>query len=321
MCVDAQVGRGCTAAKVIVMGEHSVVYGHPAVALPLTSLRMVAHARACAAGESTLSALGWSGPLAQAPARFASVVCAVEAALQFAGCADRGVEVSTVSDFPEGRGLGSSAAAAGAVIRAVLAACGASATSAELFELTQQAERVAHGRPSGLDAMATASQVPILFEQGRISPVDMTMRAWLVIADSGVSGSTRETVSHIRHGVEQDLPGVASWLAELGQLAADSVGDLRADRPRELGARMDRAHELLARLGVSIDALDRLVAASRRAGALGAKLTGGGRGGCIIALADSADAAQTIARAVAAAGATQTWIHPLHHGGVEGKDS
>ena len=105
-------------------------------------------------GPSTLSSLDYSGPLDQAGSRFASVARAFEVAREFSGRLDQAFDITTVSDFPHERGLGSSAAAAGAIIRAVLDACGREAGSDELFALTQLAEQIAHGKPSGLDAAA-----------------------------------------------------------------------------------------------------------------------------------------------------------------------
>lgn len=304
----AHTGMGQTVAKVILFGEHSVVYGYPAIALPLAGLRMIARVEP-ADGPATLTCLGWSGPLRQAPARLASVVRAVDAALEHVGRPDARLHVTTVADFPPERGLGSSAAAAGAVIRAVLDAFDTPADAEDLFELTQAAERVAHGHPSGLDATATASTAPIRFEAGRTEPIAIDVPAWLVVADSGVHGSTRETVGHIRERHEIDPQGTDPLLADLGRIARDAETALRDGDAAAIGELMDAAHARLAALGVSDTHLDALVATARDAGALGAKLTGGGRGGCVIALAESRPAAERIAQALEGAGARRSWVH------------
>lgn len=98
---------------------------------------------------------------------------------------------------------------------------------------------------------------------------------------------------------------------ELGELARQAKEDLATDQAELLGSRMNQAHLLLQKLGVSDPSLDNLVSLAQEAGALGAKLTGGGRGGCMIALAGTAEDAHIIAHNLAQAGARQTWIQYL----------
>ncbi|MGO2655087.1 MAG: mevalonate kinase [Pseudoclavibacter sp.] len=304
-------GVGQTVAKIILFGEHSVVYGYPAIAMPLRNLRMIARVEPTTR-PSELSSLGWVGPLDEAPARFASIVRAVDAALEFAGHPNARLRIETHAEFPPERGLGSSAAAAGAVIRAVLNAFDVDVEPEDLFDLTQVAERIAHGHPSGLDATATSSQSPIHFQAGATTAVQINLSAWIVVADSGIHGSTRETVGHIREEHERCPEVTRPRLAELGRITAEAVDDVRAGDVSGLGQKMNDAHRLLAELGVSNARLDQLTAAARSAGAVGAKLTGGGRGGCVIALARTSADAKRIAAALGMAGATGTWVYAPH---------
>lgn len=339
-----RTGYGETCAKVILFGEHSVVYGHSAVALPLKNLRMRATVIADDCGSAllasrlnpasclkpnsqstqtqstqtqstipfdshiTLSCLGFTGKLSEIPPRFSSIRAAIHAALEFVGWNGESLHVTTESDFPPERGLGSSAAAAGAVIRAILDYYGARASDDELFALTQAAERVAHGRSSGLDATATSASWPVRFKRGEFSRMDICMRAWLVLADSGCKGMTRETVEALRAKLDAHPSEVGAQLDDLGAIAVEAEDDLALGRAENMGARMNRAHKILADLGVSTPQLDKLVRAACEHGALGAKLTGGGGGGCVIALTDSADAAESVSAALRNAGACGTWI-------------
>ena len=304
-------GHGQTWAKAILLGEHSVVYGHPAVALPLQDLRMRATATPTS-GASTLSSLDYSGPVNQAGARFASVARAFEVAREFSGCLDQAFEIVTVSDFPHERGLGSSAAAAGAIIRSVLDASERKAGADELFALTQMAEQIAHGKPSGLDAAATCSPCPIRFQGGQMRPLSQRIEnAWLIIADSGVHGSTREAVGGLRRRYENDPDNIGPRISCLGTLAQNAINALdRADAPA-LGATMDEAHAVLAELSLSLPLLDELTEAARGAGALGAKLTGGGLGGCVIALVAGEPTTRRVRAALERAGAPQTWSYRM----------
>lgn len=334
-------GYGETCAKVILFGEHSVVYGHSAIALPLKNLRMRAVVTSCneslssAPRESSasasreylasasrgssasttnldshiiLSCLDFTGKLSEIPARFNSIRTAIRASLEFAGWSGENLHIFTESDFPAERGLGSSAAAAGAVIRAILDYYGVSASDDEIFKLTQTAECVAHGRSSGLDATATAASWPVRFSRGCFDRMEINMRAWLVLADSGCKGMTRETVEALRSRLESNPVEVGSQLNKLGEIAAVAEDDLAFGRIENMGKQMTFAHRILADLGISTAKLDALVDAACQHGALGAKLTGGGGGGCVIALADSEDAAKRVSEAFKNAGACDTWI-------------
>lgn len=350
----ARTGYGKTCAKVILFGEHSVVYGYSAIALPLKNLRMRATVTGCdlAGGETaycetcetcetgktcatcetatcktcadyktsipqnfdsliTLSCLDFTGKLSEVPPRFSSVRTAIHAALEFAGHVGDSLHVATESDFPPERGLGSSAASAGAVIRAILDYYKIRASEDEIFALTQSAECVAHGRSSGLDATATSASWPVLFSSGEFSRMEINMRAWLILADSGCKGMTRVTVDALRARMDAKPDAVKNQLDELGAIANQAAEDLALGRAADMGARMTRAHRILADLGVSTPQLDKLVQTACDYGALGAKLTGGGGGGCVIALADTEAAAERVSEALRAAGACGTWIVDL----------
>lgn len=357
-CVTPRFGVGKTCAKVILFGEHSVVYGYPAVALPLRNLCM----RATVSNECTFnfeldksfelkskttslnshsslnssnlhsslnssnslsvetsietniddnivfSALGFTGLLRNIPPRFSSIRTAIHCALDFAGWDGERLYVLTESDFPPERGLGSSAASAGAIIRAILDYYGIDANQSQLFSLTQQAERVAHGRPSGLDAVATSSLLPVKYCNGSFDYMNINMQAWIVLADSGLKGMTRVTVEDLRKKRDENPTFVNSLLQELGDIALSAEDDLLNGSSENVGIKMIRAHRILDKLGISTPLLNDLVDAAYSNGALGAKLTGGGGGGCVIAIADSEDCAYKVSDAFKSAGAKKTWI-------------
>ena len=122
--------------------------------------------------------------------------------------------------------------------------------------------------------------------------IEVNLGAYLVIADTGIHGNTREAVEK----VEAIGLDALSDLNRLGELSQQAEGALKAKNQKLLGQLMSQAHNHLKSLGVSCDLSDLLVATALEHGALGAKMSGGGLGGCIIALTSTEDQAQTIAK-------------------------
>ena len=297
-------GTGGAHAKAILLGEHAAVYGAPALAIPLHGLGVAAQA-APAEGVHLESEL-YTGAASDAPARLWPVLTAVRAALDQQD-AVAGATVRIRSSIPYERGLGSSAAVAAAVVRAIADLAQNTVDPDTLYTIVQEAERVAHGNPSGLDARAVTATAPIRFQQGAVAPVEVGSTLVFTLADSGASGSTAQAVAQVRERRSADRAGVDAIIARIAELTEAAAGDLTRGDPAALGERMSQTHELLTGLGVSDARLDALVAAAAGAGSAGAKLTGGGQGGCIIALASSAEHAEELGHALRGAGAPRTW--------------
>lgn len=299
-------------AKLILVGEHAVVYGEPAVALPFPPLVARATALPIEVGvrirsdryPELVADLGQSLPEALRP-----VAAAVQGALDAiarTGKTPLAFELHLTSQIPPGSGLGSSAAVAVAAIRATFALHGSSVMPALLRMLATQAEAVAHGNSSGLDPATVASDGPIRFVRDH-APVPLRVGApfGLVVADSGQSAPTLEMVARVRAQREAD-PAAAEALTNLGALSDSVVERLEAGDYAEVGTLLDQAQTYLADLGLSTERLDAVVAAARRAGAYGAKLSGAGGGGCAIALCPI-DRLSEVAHAMVAAGAVTAW--------------
>jgi len=305
--LETAVGRGDAHAKVILFGEHSVVYGGPAIALPMRGLRLTASARATEGPASIESAL-YTGPIQDAPPRLAAPIAAITESLAVLGRSTADIAVRVDGRIPAGRGLGSSAAVAAAISASIADWAGIPLADEVRFELVQAAERVAHGNPSGLDARGVVADTPIWFRAGTVRAVPVHLPTAFVVADSGIPGGTREAVSAVAELRRQDEDRVTGILARIDTETDAAERDLAAADVVSLGRRMTAVHALLRQLSVSSPELDGLVGTALAHGALGAKLTGGGRGGCIIALADAGGPAVDLASMLRRAGAANTWI-------------
>ncbi|HEL1581951.1 TPA: mevalonate kinase [Streptococcus suis] len=297
--------------KIILMGEHAVVYGQPAIAMPFSAVEITAQVRAQGQALSVACDF-YEGLVHKMPKIWESLKHAIRFSLYRIGApTDPAIHIEISSTIPAERGMGSSAAVAVAVARALFAYYEKELTDGELWDIVQSSEKIAHGNPSGIDAATTSGKSPVFFiKQQPIEPLVLKLRAYLVVADTGVTGNTLEAISDVADLLEKK-PEAIKLVEELGNLTRQAKEDLATDQAELLGSRMNQAHILLQKLGVSDPSLDKLVRLAQENGALGAKLTGGGRGGCMIALARTAQDAQNLAHILAQAGARQTWIQYL----------
>jgi mevalonate kinase len=296
--------------KAILLGEHAVVYGHPALAGALgRGVRVTVRAdpQGPRLHPGPLAAPvpireGDGGALGTALAR---VLADVAPGL-------RQVALVAEGSLPLGSGLGSSAALSVACARALAQTAGAPLSPDRLYDVVRHAEEVFHGNPSGVDQATVVRGGVLLFRRAstepgarpHVTPVTPARPLHLVVAMLRPHTGTREAVAALRERRDRHPRTVDGLMAELGALALDGARALESGCPGRLGELMDLSHGILAALGVSSDDLDHLVHLARRAGALGAKLTGAGVGGAIIALPGQApDAAQRILDAMTTVGA------------------
>lgn len=307
------VGRAY--GKLILIGEHAAVYGQPAVALPFRPVDVQATIEPMA-GPLALDCMFYRGPIAAAPDVVRGLVVCVREALHRLGSPLEGLLIRLVSTIPPGGGLGSSAAVAVAAVRGLYACHGQTLAQSDLMALAGIAEHYVHGTPSGIDAMAVAAERPLWFTKGHVpEPLHTGGSLELVVADTGRVGNTRSAVAAVRGYLKSQPARARGHFIRLGELAKAARIALRDGDALALGRVLDAAQAELSILGVSDAHLDRLVQAAKAAGALGAKLTGGGRGGCVLSLARDHLHADVLSAALAGAGARSTWRLTLREEG------
>lgn len=293
-------------SKLILVGEHIVVYNKPAIAIPCPlTLRARIKERN---GEITISSQFYTGSIYDMPDRAKGILECVKRSFELCNKPMEGVQIEIQSDIPVGRGLGSSAASATAIVRGIYKYFNKDITTEELFSLVELAESYAHGRPSGIDMMAVVREEPIMYQRTEGASSLIAPKPFhVVVADTGTIGDTKKAVSHVKKMRSQRPWEIDHTMAQIEEIVIKAKESILTGDSELLGSLLTRNHEKLRELGVSVSSLDRLVEVAIRLGALGAKLTGGGMGGCIIALAKDIESAKTISTGLMENGATKVW--------------
>ena len=302
-------GKGQAHAKAILVGEHAVIYGQPAIALPLSNLVVNVYVQSSHSMMEIDSAC-YVGPMNLAPITMQGIPACVEKVQRDLGHWGDALIIRIVSAIPIGFGLGSSAAVSVALVRALYSYYHEPLDQDTLMRLVHVAEVYAHGKPSGIDAWTASVSSPIWFVAGErpvavSSPTDLH----LAIAVTGHPGDTKTAVMSVVRQWRRHPRETRERVTRLGELAtmareALSGGDL----PR-LGGVLTRSHAVLQTLGVSNHELDTLVNAALEFGAWGAKLTGAGRGGAMIALAHSQEHAQNLCTVLGEKGSPEAFCY------------
>jgi hydroxymethylglutaryl-CoA reductase len=299
--------RSTACGKVILLGEHAVVYGRPAIALPIP-LAVEAVVRQGGDGVN-LVIPRWGLEQKVRPANGQGLSGVLHTMLERLGLADRAMTIEVIPHVPRAMGLGGSAALAVAVIRALDHGFGLGLDDAAINALAFECEKVAHGTPSGIDNTIATYGMPLLYQR---APDDQTGAAGnyqelrlgepvpLVIGITGRESLTANTVARVRRAWSTHQARYDALFDQIAALTRAGADALRDGQFRELGELMNLCQGYLNALQLSTPELEELVHLAREHGALGAKLTGGGGGGSMVALCP--DTQDQVAQAMERAG-------------------
>ena len=301
-------------AKIILFGEHFVVYGEPAIVLAIDRRTYAKaekrHDESLHLRSKNLNLAGCfekenfkveQGDAREARLKLEPIKLAVEKVLEIHG--ERvGLNVEVSSTVPVAAGLGSSAAVAAAVTAAVGALLSEKLSKEDVFRISYEAEKVVHGTPSGIDPAISTFGGTLLFQTDTgFKPLNVKNDIPLVIGDTRIERSTRVLVAKVRN-TRKRYPHVVKFMMRAErEIVLRAIDALKGSDLQTLGDLMNLNHALLYGLGVSHESLERLINAARKAGALGAKLTGAGGGGCMIALAEN-EKVEQVSEAIQRAG-------------------
>jgi mevalonate kinase len=320
--------------KIILFGEHAVVYGRPALAVPVTQVHadveisdsdstgIMIHAPDIHL-HAELNTLPSDHPIAAVIHNFlflSHVPPSPPTRLPAGEGKFPSLEIKITSTIPVASGLGSGAAVTVALTRALSSHLHFPMTDEEVNAFAYEIERIHHGTPSGIDNTVVTYARPVYFVKRSSSPAGRGARGeggietftvgspfTIVIGDTGISAPTKESVGDVRKLWEADKTKWEGVFDQVGEIARQARDAIERGMTKELGKLMNQNHILLQEMTVSSPELDALVSATIKAGAAGAKLSGGGRGGNMIALVEAGQA-EAVAKSLMDAGARNTIV-------------
>ncbi|MBL6749944.1 MAG: hydroxymethylglutaryl-CoA reductase, degradative [Nevskia sp.] len=284
--------HACGHGKIILLGEHAVVYGSHAIAAPVPlAVRAAVQDTQSGGVDMIIPRWGVEYRLHRDPAHRDSFQRSLGIIFDTLGLTDRSVRIEVFPAVPRARGLGGSAAMAVAIIRALDQHFKLGLSDEEVNALAYKCEQVAHGTPSGIDNTVATYGKFLLYKRdpsGATPPMFREMAVPkpipIVIGISSKESLTAKTVGGVRTAWQRNPELYERIFREIDQLTLQGVEAIQKNDLQRLGELMNVCHGLLNALGVSSWEIEELVQISREHGALGAKLTGGGGGGSIIAL-------------------------------------
>lgn len=299
-------------SKIILIGEHAVVYNKPAIAIPLKNITCKVTITENNLNDIVIMSDLFQGSISELPIFLESLKVVIIETLKILNSSKNNITVIIDSDIPLQRGMGSSASVSIAIIRSLFHYFNKTLTTEKTLELVHISEKLLHGNPSGIDATVITTEQAIYFKKNEpFKLLNLNLACYLIIADSGITGSTKEAINMVKKIKKEDTFKHTTIMNHLENLSNQMLQFIMKNHLKKIGEIMTNAHHYLQQLNLSTPLIDKLVSVALKNGALGAKLTGGGLGGCIIALAQTIEQAEVISQKLKENGAQKVFINKI----------
>jgi hydroxymethylglutaryl-CoA reductase len=279
-----------TPGKAILLGEHSVVYGRHAIAVPVPLNIRVKVEEADDGVLLMIPSWGVEYYLDKKPEERQSFEKPAALILEKMNLNNVGMKIEVFSDIPRGMGLGGSAVLAVSIIKALNHHYKMGLSEQEINQMAYESEKIAHGNPSGIDNTIATYGYPLIYRKGEKTlkeRLQIKEPLNLVLAFSKSEGLTAKTVAHVRKQWKSNQEMYEGVFDDIDAIVLNGIQAIQDNDLKQLGELMNFNQGLLNTLQVSTPELERMIHVARDAGAFGAKLTGGGGGGAMIAVSDN----------------------------------
>lgn len=308
---------GVASSKLILVGEHAVVHGQPAIALPFPLIKVESSVQEIE-GPIRLESELYNGLLDEAPTQLSGIVQTIKETLICLRVPAENLLIQIHSTIPPGKGLGSSASVAIAIVRSLFHYTNTPYTNDQLLKLANIAETYAHGAPSGIDSITITSSSPVWYQkEASVDYIEPKGTFYFVVADTGMMADTKSSVANVKELLKTAPEKMYGAVERIGEITYQVREALEKSSKKVLGYLLNEAQHELELLGVSNEGLERLIQFARKEGALGAKLTGAGKGGCMIALAQNELHSKQLSEKLKQFGAQAVWPFVLKNEHIE----
>ncbi len=307
------MGKGIGYGKTILFGEHFVVYGLPAVASAISDITTATVAK----GEKGLELID-NRPAIEGykTKKQGEITRGLDLIMKFLkiDLEKTPLKITLAGNLKCVSGVGASAALASSIARALNEEFSLGLDDDGINEVAYEGEKGSAGTPSGIDNTCSTYGGMLVFEKNleggpnKIDLLEVKEPIKIVLASTGITQETKEVVADVKAEKEKNSEEYGKIFAEYKDVFDEGLAALKEGHIEKLGELMDRNQELLRKINVSCDEIEKIISVAKENGALGAKLTGTGRGGLVICLAPDEETQERIAKAVEAAGfeATKT---------------